>query len=95
MSKSLTTVKQTIKIENKLGLHARAAAKFVQLASKFQSEIQVTKDGVQVDGKSIMGVLMLAAAQGTSIVVAATGGDAQEAIDALSTLIGDKFGEDQ
>lgn len=95
MTNAISTVRETLRIENKLGLHARAAAKFVQVASKFESEIQVEKGGVRVDGKSIMGVLMLAAAQGTSIVIIATGGDARAAADALSKLVSDKFGEDQ
>lgn len=80
-------------IQNALGLHARAAAAFVKVANRFQSDITVSKDGVAVNGKSIMGVLMLAAAQGTKIDVEAQGEDAQQALDALGKLIDDKFGE--
>jgi phosphocarrier protein len=81
-------------IENKLGLHARAAARFVQAASRFESVIKVSRDGVEVDGKSIMGVLMLAAAKGSTITVTATGPDADEALEALAQLVGERFGEE-
>lgn len=78
---------------NKLGLHARAASKFVQTASHYSADIRVTKGEREVSGKSIMGVMMLAAAQGGSIHVAAHGGDAEAALDALDTLMADRFGE--
>jgi len=81
-------------IINALGLHARAAAAFVKIANRFQSEIQVMKDEAAVNGKSIMGVLMLAASKGSQIDVTAKGEDATEAIDALGKLIEDKFGEE-
>lgn len=81
-------------IINKLGLHARAAAKLVNLASTFQADIQIEKDGRKVSGKSIMGVLMLAAAKGTVIVVHADGEDADNALDALEELINNRFDED-
>lgn len=81
-------------IRNILGLHARAAAAFVKVANRFQSEILVQKDSTKVNGKSIMGVLMLAAAKGTSIEVIARGHDCREALEALEKLIGDKFGEE-
>ena len=77
-----------------LGLHARAAAAFVKIANRYQSDIEVVKDGVAVNGKSIMGVLMLAAAKGTEIDVRARGDDAEEALEALGKLIEDKFGEE-
>ena len=80
-------------IQNELGLHARAATKLVQLASKYPCEITVTKDGHEVNGKSIMGVLMLVASKGTKVTLRAKGEKAQEAIDALAKLIDDKFGE--
>ncbi|HEY5926889.1 MAG TPA: HPr family phosphocarrier protein [Kofleriaceae bacterium] len=80
-------------IQNELGLHARAATKLVQLASKFPCEITLSKDGNEVNGKSIMGVLMLVASKGTAIVLRAKGDKAQEAIEALTKLIDDKFGE--
>ena len=85
---------RSIAIVNKLGLHARAAAKFVQLATTFEASVQVRRDDLVVDGKSIMGVLMLAAAKGTTIVITADGPDAGEALDALVALIASGFGED-
>lgn len=89
------TVKATLNICNTRGLHARASAKFVKLASSFDSEIHVTRDGVTVDARSIMGLLMLGAGIGCSIDVAAEGTDAEEAIEALSDLVARKFDEDQ
>lgn len=80
-------------IINKLGLHARAAAKFVQVASAYQAQINVSKDGKQVNGKSIMGVMMLAAAKSSRIIVKADGDDATQALDAIQKLIDDRFGE--
>jgi len=84
---------KTIKIQNELGLHARAATKLVQLASKYPCELTITKDGHEVNGKSIMGVLMLVASKGTSVTLRARGDKAQEAIAAIAALIDDKFGE--
>ncbi len=84
---------KTIMIQNKLGLHARAAAKFVNHAGKFQSEIQVVRGEKKVNGKSIMGVMMLAARQGTDIELHIDGGDAEAAMNDLEALINDKFGE--
>jgi phosphocarrier protein len=81
-------------IRNKKGLHARAAAKFVQTVEKFDADVRVTRGGETVGGTSIMGLLMLAASPGTSITVAATGKDAVDVIEALSALIGARFGED-
>lgn len=81
-------------IKNRLGLHARAAAKLVQTAGRFQAEVQVEKEGVVVNGKSIMGILMLAAPKGSVIAVRAEGADAPEAMDALAELIEDGFGEE-
>jgi phosphocarrier protein HPr len=80
-------------IQNELGLHARAATKLVQTASKFPCEITVAKDGHEVNGKSIMGVLMLVASKGTAVVVRARGERAAEAVAAIVALIDDKFGE--
>lgn len=79
---------------NTLGLHARAAAAFVKIANRFQSEITVAKDESSVNGKSIMGVLMLAASKDSRISITAKGDDAKEAIEALRKLIEEKFGED-
>ncbi len=82
-------------IGNRLGLHARAAAKFVQLAGRFRARITLSKDGQMVDGKSILGILTLAAAQGTSLALRAEGEDESEAVAALAELIEGKFGEGQ
>lgn len=82
-----------VEIVNKLGLHARASAKLTQLAAKFDSDVQVTRNGRKVNAKSIMGVMMLAAGQGTSVQIEAQGADAEQAIAALTKLIADKFGE--
>jgi phosphocarrier protein len=86
---------RTLKIVNELGLHARAATKLVQLASKYPCEVTVTKDGHEVNGKSIMGVLMLVASKGSTVTLRAKGDKAQECIDVLAKLIEDKFGEDK
>jgi phosphocarrier protein HPr len=85
--------KREIEIVNKLGLHARASAKLTQLAAKFDSDVQVTRHGRKVNAKSIMGVMMLAAECGASIVLRADGEDAEQAVDAIATLIANKFGE--
>lgn len=82
-------------IVNELGLHARAATKFVQTANKFKSDIDVEKDGQNVNGKSIMGVLMLVASKGTSIRVRARGEDADACVEALGELVRGRFGEDK
>jgi phosphocarrier protein len=86
-------MEQTFTIINKLGLHARAAAKFVTTASEFSSDISVIRGDRSVNGKSIMGVMMLAAAKGTQIIVSAEGDDAQAALNAIEALINDYFGE--
>ena len=87
-------LEKTVSIVNRLGLHARAAAKLVTLAAKYQSTVQVRKDGREVSGKSIMGVMMLAAAQGSHITLAAQGPDAAEAVEALAALIANRFDEE-
>lgn len=81
-------------IENKLGMHARAAALFVQCASKFAAQVTVSKDGETVNGKSIMGVMMLAATKGSRILVRVAGADAAAALAALSDLVGRRFDEE-
>lgn len=86
-------VQRAVKIRNKLGMHARAAVKFVQLANHFQSDIHVIKNGEPVNGKSIMGLLTLVAAWGSEIVVSATGNDCDQAVDALIALVENGFGE--
>ena len=80
-------------IVNKLGLHARAAAKLTHLAGNYQCDIWLTRSGRRVNAKSIMGVMMLAAGRGTSVLIEAKGSDAEQAIAALTKLIADKFGE--
>jgi phosphocarrier protein len=82
-----------IEITNKLGLHARASAKLTQTAGQFQSEVWLSRNGRRVNGKSIMGVMMLAAARGTTITLEAAGPDENEALAALVALVEDKFGE--
>ncbi len=84
---------RTFLIVNALGLHARAAAQLVQTANRFRSEIHVEKDGMQVNGKSIMGVLTLAAAKGSEIMVSCDGDDAEQAMAALAKVIENGFGE--
>lgn len=86
---------QSFTIINKLGLHARAAAKFVTTASAFNADIMVRRDGREVNGKSIMGVMMLAAAKGTEITVCAEGDDADDALKAIGQLIDNYFEEGQ
>jgi phosphocarrier protein HPr len=82
-----------IEIINKLGLHARASAKLTQLAGQFRSEVWLTRQGRRVNAKSIMGVMMLAAAKGTQVEIETNGADEQAAMQALTQLIQDKFGE--
>lgn len=82
-------------IVNKLGLHARAASKLVTVASQYDARVTVVKDGREVSGKSIMGVMMLAAARGSAIEVTADGDDAEAAIEAIEALVADRFGEAQ
>ena len=86
-------LQRDLTIVNKRGLHARAAARFVQCAEGFDAEIAVTKDGNTVGGTSIMGLMMLAAAPGSTILVEAEGPQAQAALDALAHLVADRFGE--
>ena len=76
-------------------MHARAAAKFVGAANLFQSDIRISKGGKPIDGKSIVGIMMLAAAKGDTVTISAKGADAREALDALCTLVGKKFGEEE
>ncbi|MBD3619808.1 MAG: HPr family phosphocarrier protein [Chromatiales bacterium] len=84
-----------VNIINKLGMHARAAAKFVNLASTFDSEVEIEKGTRRVNGKSIMGVMMLAAARGSQITIHADGADAEQALADLEALINNRFGEDE
>ena len=86
--------KKEFTIINKLGIHARPAAQFVKLANRFEADIFVEKDGEEVDGKSIMGLMMLAAGHGSIILVSTDGPDAEIAMDAIGELIARKFEED-
>ncbi len=84
---------QKVTIVNKLGLHARASAKFVSLASEFSAEITLKRNGQQINGKSIMGIMMLAAAKGAELEICADGKDEKRAIEDLTELVSDRFGE--
>lgn len=88
-------IERDIDIINKLGLHARAAAKLVKLASSYDSTIEIEKDGQRVNAKSIMGVMMLAASCGITVRASVDGSDEQEAMDAVVQLFEDRFGEDE
>lgn len=83
------------RIVNRLGLHARAAAKLVRIAGRFESEITLRRDGQEADAKSIMSVMMLGATTGTELELEASGEDAQQALESLRTLISERFGEDE
>lgn len=88
-------LRETVTIVNKLGLHARAAAKLVRLASSFDSEIQIKRQQREVNGKSIMGVMLLAAGKGTEIELTVSGSDEVDALEELTKLIANRFGEDE
>jgi phosphocarrier protein len=88
-------IERELAIRNRLGLHARAAAKLVQTASRFRSAVKIRKNGEEVDGKSILGILLLAASQGTHIVVAVTGEDEAEAFAAVEDLLARSFDEEE
>lgn len=89
------SIDRDIEIINKLGMHARAAAQFVQLASSFQSHIEIEKDNRRVNGKSIMGVMMLAASKGSEVTLYADGEDEEESLNKLEELINNRFNEDE
>lgn len=88
-------IKNTLTISNKLGLHARASAKLTKLAGGFKSEVFMTRNGRRVNAKSIMGVMMLAAGLGSEVEVEVDGADEQQAMEAITALVNDKFGEGQ
>jgi phosphocarrier protein HPr len=90
----MTMELQTFTIRNKLGLHARAAALLVKTANHYTADVMIEKDGIEVNGKSIMGILMLAASKGTKITLKMEGKDANQAMEALRQLIDNKFGEE-
>ena len=85
---------RTVVVVNQLGMHARAAAKFVRIATRYQARVRVAREAREMDGKSIMGILLLAAARGTSITISAEGADEDEAVQALVALVASGFGED-
>ena len=87
-------VSRSVVVSNQLGLHASAAARFVHLATQFESQIRVVRDAKVMDGKSIMGILLLAAARGTTITISADGADEGAAVDALAQLVDSGFGEE-
>ena len=89
------TAKATVEIVNERGLHARASAKFVKLASDFDAEVRVSRDGATVDARSIMGLMMLAAGVGSEVEIEAEGPQAREAVEALTALITNRFDEDR
>ncbi|HEY7924147.1 MAG: HPr family phosphocarrier protein [Burkholderiales bacterium] len=86
-------IRRSVRIRNRLGLHARAAARFVHTASRFRSQVSASRDGRTMDGKSILGILLLAAPQGTEIELMVDGPDEAEAMAALEALVADGFGE--
>ena len=85
---------QAVTVVNQLGMHARAAAKFVHLATRFEARVKVARDTREMDGKSIMGILLLAAARGSTITISADGVDERDAVAALTALVQSGFGED-
>ena len=85
---------QAVTVVNQLGMHARAAAKFVHLATRYEARVKVARDRREMDGKSIMGILLLAAARGSTITISAEGADEQDAVSALVALVQSGFGED-
>lgn len=87
-------VEQTVIIQNKYGLHARPAAKFVEIASRFNADVIISKDGIEVNGKSIMGVLMLAAEKGAKLCLKINGPDEDTAVKELTALLDGKFNEE-
>jgi len=89
------TMARELEITNRRGLHARASAKFVKCVEQFDAEVTVSHDGQSVPGTSILGLMMLAASTGTVIKVAAAGADAEKALDAITALLADRFGEDR
>ena len=88
-------LQREVEIVNKLGLHARASAKLTQLAARYQSDVQMSRNGRKVNAKSIMGVMMLAAGKGSRVVIEIDGPDESDAMEAIVSLIGDYFGEGQ
>lgn len=90
----MMTIRQSLEIKNKLGIHARAAVKFVNISTQYKSKIMIERDGIEVDGKSLLSILTLACPKGSWITIVADGADAEQALESLEKLIDDKFGED-
>lgn len=88
-------IEKNLVIKNKLGLHARAAVKFVNTANRFVSNVKIIKDDTEIDGKSILGILTLAATQGSTIALRVSGKDEKEAVKALTALVNSRFGEEE
>jgi phosphotransferase system HPr (HPr) family protein len=88
-------ITQTVTVVNELGMHARAAAKFVHLATRFDARIRVARAGREMDGKSILGILLLAAARGSAVTITAEGTDEEAAVGALAALVASGFGEEE
>jgi phosphocarrier protein len=87
-------IRRKVQIRNRLGLHARAAARFVHTAARFEARVTAGRDGRVMDGKSILGILLLGASRGTTIEITAEGADEEDAVEALVALVEDRFGED-
>ena len=87
-------ISESVQVVNQLGMHARAAAKFVHLAARYEARVRVAREAREMDGKSIMGILLLAAAQGSTITISADGADERDAVRALVALVQSGFGED-
>ena len=87
-------ISESVRVVNQLGMHARAAAKFVHLAARYEARVRVAREAREMDGKSIMGILLLAAAQGSTITISAEGTDEHDAVRALVALVQSGFGED-
>jgi phosphotransferase system HPr (HPr) family protein len=88
-------IKKKVIVKNKLGLHARAAVKFVNMANRFKSSVKIIKDGNEIDGKSVLGILTLAAVKGTQITIKVSGDDEKIAVENLMNLVEDKFQEEE
>ena len=91
----MTAAARVVTVVNRRGLHARASARFVKLASEFAAEVTVARNGAEVSGRSIMGLMMLAAGPGSTLELSADGPDAEAALDALAALVADRFGEER
>jgi phosphocarrier protein len=91
---AVSVIERSVTVANKLGLHARPAAEFVKIASKYEAEIKVSRDNMEVNGKSILGVMTLAAECGSTLMLQASGADAEQAVNALATMLATDFAEE-